>query len=75
MHRETPNTRSQRRPSSADRYLTIGEAADRARCCEKTIRRAIDAGELRAGRVRGGASSRGGWRIAPSDLDAWLFDD
>jgi excisionase family DNA binding protein len=53
--------------------LTIAEAAQRVRCCERTIRRAIDAHELRAGRVRGGGSNRGTYRIRPSDLEAWLF--
>lgn len=56
-------------------YLTIAEAAARVRCNERTIRRAIASGELRAGRVRGGGSSRGGYRIRPRDLDDWLFDD
>ena len=56
-------------------YLTIGEAAKRVRCCERTIRRAIDCGALRAGRVRGERDSRGGYRIRPADLEAWLFDD
>jgi excisionase family DNA binding protein len=54
-------------------YLTVAEAAIRVRCCERTIRRAIDAGTLRAGRVRGGEGSRGGWRIRPVDLENWLF--
>lgn len=55
-------------------YLTIAEAAAKVRCNERTIRRAIASGELRAGRVRGGGSSRGGYRIRPRDLDDWLFD-
>ncbi|MEA2492167.1 MAG: Helix-turn-helix domain [Thermoleophilaceae bacterium] len=54
-------------------YLTIAEAARRIRCCERTIRRAIDSGELKAGRVRGGGSKRGGFRIRVTDLDRWLF--
>jgi excisionase family DNA binding protein len=54
-------------------YLTIAEAAATVRCNERTIRRAIASGELRAGRVRGGGSSRGGYRIRPRDLDDWLF--
>jgi excisionase family DNA binding protein len=54
-------------------YLTIAEAAERVRCCERTIRRAIDCGELRAGRVRGANSTRGFFRIRPRDLDEWLF--
>lgn len=58
-----------------DEYLTVAEAAARLRCCERTIRRAIESGELRAGRVRGGRFSRGAWRISPVDLEAWLFAD
>ena len=30
-------------------FLTIAQAAQRVRCCERTIRRAIDSGALRAG--------------------------
>jgi excisionase family DNA binding protein len=58
-----------------DEYLTVAEAAARLRCCERTIRRAIESGTLRAGRVRGGRRSRGAWRIRPVDLEAWLFGD
>jgi len=61
--------------ASSCEYLTIAEAAVRVRCCERTIRRAIDSGALRAGRVHGERSSRGGYRIRPVDLEAWLFDD
>jgi hypothetical protein len=45
------------------------------RCHERTIRRAIDRGALRAGRVRGANAARGGFRIRPRDLDRWLFTD
>lgn len=62
-------------PRFSTGYLTIAEAARRVRCCERTIRRAIDTGALRAGRVRGGGSSRGGFRIAAQDLDEWLYGD
>jgi excisionase family DNA binding protein len=61
-------------PPSSE-YLTIAEAAERVRCCERTIRRAIDSGALRAGRVRGERDSRGGYRIRPADLDAGLYAD
>jgi excisionase family DNA binding protein len=54
-------------------YLTIAEAAERVRCCERTIRRAIDSGALRAGRVRGERDSRGDYVIRLADLDAWLY--
>ncbi len=62
-------------PRFSVEYLTIAEAARKVRCCERTIRRAIDSGELRAGRVRGGGSKRGGFRIRAVDLDDWLFRD
>jgi excisionase family DNA binding protein len=51
------------RSQAPPEYLTIAEAARRVRCCERTLRRAIDSGELGAGRVRGGGSTRGGFRI------------
>ncbi len=57
----------------AGEFLTIAEAARRVRCCERTIRRAVDSGALRAGRVRASRGSRGAIRIRPADLDAWLF--
>src|SRR4051794_6552178 len=37
--------------SPAPEFLTIAEAAQRVRCCERTIRRAIDSGALRTGRI------------------------
>ena len=61
--RSTPDHRDQaEEPRFTADYLTIAEAARRVRCCERTIRRAIDSGELRADRVRGGGSKRGGYR-------------
>ena len=59
----------------AGEYLTIAEAARRVRVCERTIRRAITSGSLRAGRARASQPSRGAIRIRPADLDRWLFDD
>src|SRR4051794_26180458 len=38
------------RPAAAE-LLTIAEAARRVRCCERTIRRAIDSGALCAGKI------------------------
>jgi excisionase family DNA binding protein len=60
---------------AAGEFLTIAEAAERVRCNERTIRRAIDTGQLRAARVRGRSRSRGGYRIRPADLESWLFDE
>jgi excisionase family DNA binding protein len=62
-------------PGSDPEYLTVAEAAERLRCCERTIRRAIDRGALRAGRLRGANAARGSYRIRRADLDAWLFSD
>jgi excisionase family DNA binding protein len=62
-------------PRSEPEYLTVAEAAERLRCCERTIRRAIDRGALRAGRLRGANAARGSYRIRRVDLDAWLFSD
>ena len=56
-------------------FLTIAEAAEHVRCCERTIRRAIDSGALRAGTVRAVAGTRGGFRIRPVDLERWLYGD
>jgi excisionase family DNA binding protein len=61
--------------SGDDAYLTVAEAAARLLCCERTIRRAIESGALRAGRIRDGRRSQGAWRIRPVDLEAWLFGD
>jgi excisionase family DNA binding protein len=47
-------------------WIDIKEAAARSGFSTKTLYRAIAAGELRATKVR----SR--WRIAVSDLEAWL---
>jgi excisionase family DNA binding protein len=60
---------------SSPEYLTVAEAAARLHCCERTIRRAIDRGALRAGRVRGANAARGSYRILRSDLDTWLYRD
>lgn len=56
-------------------YITIAEAAAELHCHERTIRRAIDRGALRAGRIRGANEGRGSWRIRRSDLDAWLYSE
>jgi excisionase family DNA binding protein len=50
--------------------LTVAEAAARARCSTRTVRRALQAGQLRASQPAG----RGGkLLIAVNDLDRWLF--
>lgn len=62
-------------PRFAREFLTIAEAAEVARCCERTVRRAIDAGELRAARLRGKQGSRGALRIRRADFEEWMFGD
>lgn len=69
--RLTPSTPSEE--DDGPTFLTIAEAARRVRCCDRTIRRAIDTGALRAGKVARSRSGRGGFRIRVDDLDAWLY--
>ncbi len=56
-------------PCDSEELLTIAEAAVRVRCCERTIRRAIDSGALRAGKISAERFGRGAWRIKPDDLE------
>jgi len=62
-------------PRFSVEYLTIAGVAAKVRCNERTVRRAIASGELRAGRVSGGGGSRGGYRIRPRDVDDWMYPD
>lgn len=51
------------------RLLTIQEVAEQLACCERTVRRAIDAGKLRSVRLgKGGKSDR----VHPDDLDLYV---
>lgn len=51
------------------RLLTIPEVAQKLACCERTVRRAIDAGKLRVVRLgRSGKSDR----VHPDDLDLYV---
>jgi hypothetical protein len=65
-------------PSSASalEYLTIAEAAQRvcAAASERSVARSTPGRCAPAG-FAASAGSRGGFRIRPADLDAWLFDD
>lgn len=54
--------------SAAEKLMTLAQAADRCECSTKTLRRAIDAGELAACRLGQGPKSD---RIHPADLNAW----
>lgn len=53
---------------SGNKLLTLAQAADLSACSKKTLRRAIDAGELAT--VRLGQSAKSD-RIHAADLDAW----
>lgn len=52
------------------RWLTIREAADRACCGTRTIRRAVRDGRLRTARLR----RNGELRFFESWIDEWLID-
>ncbi len=62
-------------PGRGPTFLTIAEAAEKLQVCERTVRRAIDAGVLRAARVRGTRAERGCWRIHRDDLARWLYEE
>ena len=51
------------------RWLTVRDAADRARCGPKTIYRAVRSSQLRAARIGG----RRELRFLASWIDAWLL--
>lgn len=48
--------------------LSLAAAADTLGCSTRTLRRAIDAGELRASQL----ADRGCWAVQRADLLAWL---
>lgn len=54
--------------SDAGKLLTVAQAAELSACSTKTLRRAIDAGQLQACRLGQSAKSD---RIHPDDLNAW----
>lgn len=54
--------------SDAGKLLTVAEAADLSACSTKTLRRAIDAGQLKVCRLGQSAKSD---RVHPNDLSAW----
>lgn len=55
-----------------DQLLTIDRAAEIVQCGTKTIRRALDRGELAASHIGDPDARVKSWRIRRSDLDAWL---
>jgi excisionase family DNA binding protein len=63
------NTTSVSPASSASPWLTVKEAAERARCGVKLIYREVEAQRLRAARVGG----RRELRILPEWIDQWLL--
>ncbi len=54
----------------ASPWLTVAEAAERARCGVKTIYREVRAGRLRAARIGG----RRELRLLPEWIDEWLLE-
>ena len=66
-------TRAVVRDSQCTRFspwLTVSEAAERARCGVKTIYREVHAGRLRAARIGG----RRELRLKPEWVDEWLMN-
>ena len=55
------------RPGGID-LLTVDQVAERCHVSTKTVRRAIDRGELRASRL----ATRGAWVVRAGDFEAWL---
>jgi excisionase family DNA binding protein len=55
-------------PSASTPWLTVREAAARARCGVKTIYREVEAGRLKAARIGG----RRELRLLPEWIDDWL---
>ena len=51
-----------------DTLLTPQQVADACQLSARTVLRAIERGDLRASKL----AIRGGWRIVPTDVDAWL---
>jgi excisionase family DNA binding protein len=56
--------------SSSTLWLTVHEAADRARCGERSIYNAVRSGKLRAARLGG----RRELRFLAEWIDAWLLE-
>lgn len=52
-----------------ERPLTVDEVAELMRVSSKTVMRAIASGHLEASQVTQG---RGGWRVRPQAIEAWL---
>src|SRR5262245_44360734 len=68
MDTEFSKTKSTGNPPALSPWLTVAEAADRARCGVKTIYREVRAGRLKAARVGG----RRELRLLPEWIDIWL---
>ena len=54
---------------ASDRFLTVAEVADQLRVSTVTVLRWLRSGRLAGTRLPG---RRAGWRIRPSDLEAFL---
>jgi excisionase family DNA binding protein len=61
-----------RRDGPMTEILTIRELAERFKVSEKTVRRAIKTGRLRAAKLGGDGETGGVWRIALEDARAWF---
>jgi excisionase family DNA binding protein len=70
MHAPTEQSVSSPAAFPPSPWLTVNEAADRARCGPRLIYRAVAAGRLRAVRLGG----RRELRVLAEWLDAWLLD-
>ncbi len=57
-------------PSGSPVWLTVKDAAARARCSEKIIRRAAGLGKLRRATI----NERGDLRFKAAWIDSWLED-
>jgi excisionase family DNA binding protein len=55
-------------PTTLTPWLTVSEAANRARCGKRLIYREVHAGRLKAARVGG----RRELRLLPEWIDAWM---
>src|SRR3954447_19876673 len=65
---EDPSDASFSRGFGGIDLLTVDQVAERCHVSTKTVRRAIDRGELRASRL----ATRGAWVVRATDFEAWL---
>lgn len=68
LHKFAGSLESEEQPVP-EQPLTVDEVAELMRVSSRTVMRAIASGQLEASQVTQG---RGGWRIRPQAIDAWL---